>query len=237
MADILFYDYNSPYDIELDGLDVVEIILWFITMVLMAYIGYLFIQERRKVKNFKYVGYLFISLIGARVFRLISKFIIGYQYGDYQFEGELFVLQILYTLVSYFGLFFIYYYGEKEILTSSRHFFTILVVIVTIISILNYVFPILMVILTPLFILLMIVLPGVLIIGGSRVEGILRRKSYIVAFSILSIIFGIAFDIPEASIIWINVPGLPTICKILAPVLQILGTIGVRHGLTLEINE
>ena len=237
MAPILFYEYISPYNIRFDPLDIVEIIFWFITMGIMAYIGYLFVRDRRNVKNFKYIGYFFLSFVVARIFRLISKFIIGYEYGDYQFEGALFTCQIIYTLVSYFSFFFIYYYGEKEILTSSHHFFTTLVIVVTILSILNYIFTVIMVVLTPLFILMLIALPGVLIIHGSRVDGILRRKSFIVAFSTLAIIFGIAFDVPEAAVIWMNVPGLTTVSKILSPVLQILGTIGVRYGLTIEINE
>jgi hypothetical protein len=206
-------------------------------MAIMAISGYLFIRDRNEVKNFKFIGLFFLLFIVARVFRLISKFIIGYEYGDYQFEGALFLCQILYTLISYFGLFFIYYYGEREILTSSHHFFSTLVIIVTIISILNYIFPVIMIVLIPLFVLLMICLPGVLIISGSRVDGILRKKFFIVAFGILSIIFGVVFDVPETAIMWMNIPGLPTISKILAPTLQILGTIVVRYGLMLKVKE
>ena len=97
----------------------------------MGIMEILFILDGKKVKNFKYIGLFFLSYVIGRVCRLYSKFIIGYEYGDYQFEGPLFIFQFLYTIVTYFALFFVYYYGEKEVITKSHHIFTILVVVNT----------------------------------------------------------------------------------------------------------
>lgn len=237
MFEILFYEYISDYSIILDGLDNAEIVLWIISMIIMGIVGILFIRDTKEKKNFKYIGLFFLSFIFARVCRLFSKFVIGYEYGDYQFEGVLFIAQFLYTTISYFSLFFIYYYGENEILTKSHHFFTILVIVVTVLSILNYIFPILMIILTPLFLFLVFALPGVLIKHGRKVGGRLGTKSFISALGIILFIVGIIFDVPEVAFIWMSFPGFPNVLKILAPVLQIIGTIVVRYGFSKKVDD
>jgi len=237
VLEILFYEYIYESYIVLDGLDYAEIVLWIISMVVMAIVGLLFMLDMKKIKNFKYIGFFLFSFIIARVCRLYSKFVIGYEYGDYQFEGALFIAQFLYTTISYFSLFFIFYYGENEILTRSHHFFTILVIIVTVLSILNYIFPILMIILTPLFLFLVLALPSVLIKHGRKVGGRLGTKSLIAAFGIILFIVGVIFDVPEVAPIWMNFPGFPNVLKILAPVLQIMGPIVVRYGFAKKVDD
>jgi len=201
----------------------------------MLILGFSFLRFAKKVnKNSYYIGLFFFWFIAARICRLIAKFYIGYPYGFFEFEGNLFILALLYTLFSYIGLFFIYFFIERTILKKSRYFFSILVVVVTILSILNYIYPAAMVILTPLYIIVLFGLPIIFINLAIKSSGAVRKNALIVAIGIFLFELGIAFDIPEAASIWINVPGLPEFTKLASPVLQIIGCTLIWKGFPRE---
>jgi len=235
---ILFYEFISEGTIILDTFDYIEIVLWIISIIIMFIIGFVFLSYSRREpinKNFVYIGIFFFWFIASRICRLIAKFVIGYEYGFFEFEGTLLMLAIGYTITSYIGVFFIYFFLERTILKKTHYLFSTLVIVVTFLSILNYAYPIIMVILTPLYIGVLLALPGVFLNLARKTSGSVRKNALIVAFGIILFVLGVAFDIPEAASIWMNVPGLQSITKFASPSLQIVGTLLMWKGFPRDV--
>lgn len=180
--------------------------------------------------NAIYIGLFFLWFILGRIARLYAKFVVGYEYGFFEFTGILLTLAIIYTITTYIGLFFIYFYIERAIIKKTHYFFSILVIIVTVLSIINYQVPETMVLLAPLYVVVLLGLPLIFINLARQTQGSVRKNALSVAIGILCFEFGIAFDVPEAASIWINVPGLPLITQIASPILQIIGCILIWKG-------
>ncbi len=232
---MLLYEYISEYNIRFNALDYAEIVLWIISVVLMAVIGISFLKFGKKQnKNAYYIAIFFYLFIAGRISRLIAKFVVGYPYGFFEFTGVLFTLAFLYTVTTYVGLFFIYLFIERQILKKSHYFFSILVIVVTILSLLNYMYPIIMFILAPLYILVLLGLPIIFIVLGIKSSGDVRKNAFIIAIGIVMFEVGIAFDVPEAASIWINVPGMREITQFASPLLQIVGSILIWKGFPRE---
>ena len=238
MSEILFYEYISEYNITLDIFDYIEIGLWIITIIICAIMGLKFLKDSRTEalnKNFVYFGLFFYLFIAGRICRLIAKFIVGYEYGFFQFEGTLLLLAIGYTLFTYIGLFCVYFFLERVILKKTHFIFSFLVIVATILSIINYFEPIVMFILTPIYIVVLVCMPLVFINLARKSRGSVRKRALIVAIGFILWVLGVAFDIPEAASIWITVPGLPEITKFASPILQIVGIILLGKGFPREV--
>jgi hypothetical protein len=191
----------------------------------MTIVGAKFILDSKRKKlnrTFIFIGFFFVCFTIARIFRLIAEFIIGYEYGYYQFTGLLQIVEGAYTITSYIGLLAIYFFLEKTIVKKTHYLLSSLVIIETIVSILNYYIPELFVIMLALFLIMTLGLPAIFINVALKMPGIVRKKASIVAIGILFFIAGVAFDIPEGTSLWIGIPGFPDITRILAPSLHII---------------
>ena len=124
---MLFYEYSSDFNVKLDILDDIEIGLWITLCVILAYVGFSFIRDSRKSRMFVFMGLFFLLNIGTRIVRLISKFIVGHEYGNVIMEGPQLFLSYFYLSFTYLALFFYYIYLEKDVLKKSHHFFSIMV--------------------------------------------------------------------------------------------------------------
>jgi len=235
---ILFYEYISEYNVILDNLDYIEILLWAISIIIMFIIGTIFLIDVKKGtlnKVFIFVGLFFYWFIAGRICRLIAKFLVGYEYGFFEFEGVLLVLAILYTITTYAGLFFISYFFEKTYIKKTHFMFSVLVIVAAVLSIVNYEFPDIMLLLTPIYIIVLLGIPLVFINLAIKGSGSVRRKALMVAIGVIIFVLGIAFDVPEAAVIWMNVPGLPEFAKFASPIFQIIGIILLYFGFPREI--
>ncbi|MGV9172223.1 MAG: hypothetical protein ACOC44_15190 [Promethearchaeia archaeon] len=233
---MFLYRYISEYNIVLNELDYIEIALWFISIGVMAVLGIKYFQLAKRLnKNAVYIGLFFYFFIAGRICRLIAKFVIGYEYGFFEFTGMLLVLAILYTISTYIGLFFVYFFIEHGIVKKTHYIFSALVLVATILSIVNYAFPATMIILAPLYVVVLLGLPFIFINLAIKSSGSIRKNALIVAIGIILFAFGIAFDVPEAASIWMNIPGMPEVIKFASPVLQIVGSLMIYRGFPKEV--
>jgi len=235
---MLLYKFIAEFNIELNELDYIEIGLWILSIIIMFIIGLKFlIDVKNKVLGgiFIYVGLFFFWFIAARICRLISKFIVGYEYGFFQFGGLLLILAIIYTITSYAGLFFIAYFFERTTIKKTHFMFSVMVIVAIILSIINYFNPDVMIILTPIYIFVLLGIPLVFINLAIKASGEVRKKSLIVALGVILFVVGIAFDVPEAAAIWIEVPGMQDFTKFAAPCLQIGGVLLLNYGFPREV--
>jgi hypothetical protein len=233
---MLLYKYISEYNISLNQLDYIEIALWFISLGVMAVLGIKYFQLAKSLnKNAVYIGLFFYFFIAGRICRLIAKFVIGYEYGFFEFKGILLILAILYTLTTYIGLFFVYFFIEHGIVKKTHYIFSGLVIVATVLSIINYALPATMIILAPLYVVVLLGLPIIFINLAIKSSGSIRKNALLVAIGIILFEFGIAFDVPEAASIWINIPGMREFTKFASPSLQIVGSIMIYKGFPKEI--
>lgn len=231
---MLLYEYISEYNIQLDTLDYIEIVLWFICIGLLGVMGFKYIQLRSMNKNAIYISFFFFLFVASRISRLIAKFIVGYEYGFFEFTGILLTLAIIYTLTSYIGLFFVYFFIERSIIHKTHYFFSLLTIAVTILSIINYGYPATMIILTPLYIVVLLGLPLIFFNLAIKSSGSIRKNAITVAIGIILFVLGIAFDVPEAASIWITIHGMMEFTKFASPILQIIGSIMIYSGFPKE---
>jgi hypothetical protein len=143
--------------------------------------------------------YLFII---ARIFRLIVKF----HYGDPDIggtlEGEAFILESLYTIISYIGVFFLYFGFERSFLKKTHYFFSILTIIVTILSIIDFLTRSLTTITIILFIGLNLGIPLIYLYIAIKGSGNVRQKAIYVFIAYWCFAFSIAMDIPDGKVIF-----------------------------------
>jgi hypothetical protein len=233
---MLLYKYISEYNIVLNELDYIEIALWFISIGIMAVLGIKYFQLAKTLnKNAVYIGLFFYFFIAGRICRLVAKFIIGYEYGFFEFTGILLILAILYTFSTYIGLFFVYFFIEHGIVKKTHYFFSGLVISATILSIINYLFTATMIVLAPIYVVVLLGLPLIFINLAVKSSGSIRKNALLVAVGIIFFVFGVAFDVPEAASIWINISGMRQFTKFASPLLQIVGSLMIYKGFPKEI--
>ncbi len=236
---MLLYEYISPGVINLDMLDYIEIILWFISILVLAIIGIKFFLDVKKGvlnKTFNWVGAFFLWFIAGRICRLIAKFVIGYEYGYFAFKDTLLLLAIVYTITTYTGLFCIGFFFERNILKKTHYIYSCLVIAATILSIINYQIDV-MIILTPIYVVVLLGIPIVFLNLARKMSGNLRTKAIMVAIGVIIFVLGIAFDVPEAASIWIGIPGFQDFAKIGSPIFQIIGILLLNYGFPREISK
>ena len=222
---MLVYEYIGEFNIILGPLDYIEILLWMLVCIVFIYIGYQFILKAKDAEMFIFAGLFFFLTVGARIIRLIAKFVIGQEYGVINFVGIQLVLSFFFIMFTYLGLFFYYLYLERDSLKKSHHFFSIMVIINIIITILNYFFPELIIILVIVFLIAILGLPSCYIYIAKITSGSTRRRSLMMMGGLLLIIFGITLDAPTPSRLYVNIAFMPEFAMFGAPALQILGAI------------
>ena len=228
---MLLYEYVREFTITFTLFDYIELGLWILSMIIFALIAYSFFQHsREKNRMLIYPALFFFLYIIARIFRLIAKFVIGYPYGEYQFTGILFVLAVFYLIFAYTGLFLFYFFLERTTLNQTHYFFSGLVVVIIILSIVNYSIPI------PLFILFtlyLIMIFGValfyLYIASQSMEDA-RTRALLITAGLVFIAIGSGFDAPTVVHLLGGIDLLRIIMKFGAPLLLIFGALFVRRG-------
>ena len=226
---MLFYEFIGEFNVILDSLDFFEIILWVIVCIVFAYMGYKFILDSKETSMFVFIGLFFVLAIGGRIIRLIAKFIVGHVYGDFSFEGIQVILAFSFLMFTYLAVFFYYLYLERDILKKTHHFFSIIVLIDITLSILNYFIPELFVLLTIIFLILVLVVPGCYIYVAWISTGDIRRNALLMMIGLMLIIFGLTLDSPTTAGLYVKIPFMPEFAKFGAPSLQILGAILYRY--------
>ena len=81
-----------------------------------------------------------------------------------------------------------------------------------------------------LFVIVVTGLPIIFLNLGLKTSGALRKNCFFVAIGIILSACGVAFDIPEARVYWIGIPGFLEVIKFVAPMLQIGGCIFLGIG-------
>ncbi len=226
---MLFYEYIADFNVALDFLDGIEISLWIILCIVLAYVGLSFIKDVKKSKMFVFMGLFFLLNIGTRIVRLISKFIVGQEYGNVTMEGPQLFLSYFYLAFTYLALFFYYIYLERDVLKKSHHFFSIMVILVIIISIINYFIPEAMIILIIPFLIAVLGVPGCYLYVAKISTGQVRKYAILMFLGLFLLLFGITLDAPTTSKVWVNVPFMPEFANIGAPSTQILGVILYKY--------
>jgi len=231
---MLAYRYIEDFNLILIPLDYFEIVLWILLCGVLGMISYLFIKESKKNKMFIYPALFFILNIGARIIRLIAKFSIGHPYGFKDFEGIQLILCIIYLLCTYLALFFYYIYLEKDLLKPTHHFFSIMVIIVIVLSFFNYLIPIMFFILIIPFLIAVLGVPGCYLYIAKISTEKKRVHALLMMIGLLLFIFGISFDAPTTAYFWKNVPSMEEFAQFSSPLLQIFGAIIFRYAFYLE---
>jgi hypothetical protein len=228
---MFFYQYVSEYNILLTPLDIIAIILWIISIFILAAIGFTFYKDSQKLnKMFLSLALFFLLFSVSRILRITAKYIIGYPYGMTDFRGTLLVLAILFNTISYFGIFMYYLYVEGNVLRKTYHIMSGLVIVVVILSFITYFIPDTIFILTVPYLIVILGLPVVYAYLAIITEGSVRKNALLVMAGALLFLLGNAFDVPSIAKIIAGIPGLPEIAQISAPPLQIVGAIMIRMG-------
>jgi hypothetical protein len=205
-------------------------------------VGFLFIKDYRKreTKYFFWISLYFFLFTVARSFRLIVKFYIGepvWNIGDPapDLQGMIGLLETIYTILSYIGLFFIYYAMESTTVKKTHYFFSIWVWIVCIVSILDFIIDniFLYTINLIFFLVLVLGIPLIFLNLAIKSSGSVRRSALSVFIGILLFILSVAMDIPDGKPVFGALP--PVIVSIAAPTCTILSCIFFRKGFTTEV--
>ncbi len=216
-------------------------ILWIVSIVFLLAVGILFVKDYRKSKTkyFFWISLYFFLFTVARGLRLIVKFYIGepaYILGSTQapqLTGTAWVLESAYTIVSYIGLFFIYYAMESTVVKKTHYFFSIWVWVVTAISMIDFVTRALTAINVILFLVLVLGLPLIFLNLAIKSRGSVRRNAFLVFIGILFFILSVAFDIPDGKPIFGALPA--EILAIVPPICAIVSCLFFRKGFSTEV--
>lgn len=220
--------------VELGIVEYLELSLWIVSMGVMLVVGILFVKDYKKLENtyFLWLSMFFFLFIVAKILRIIVRFYIGEPPPGDPLTGDAFILESVYTIVSFMGLFFVYYALEKNTIKKTHYFFSTVVWITAIASIIDFITRSLLFITGVLFVITILGLPIIFIYLGLRSNGAVRRNSFIVAGGIIMVILSIAMDIPDARVIFI-LPEL--VLAIVPPALLIMGCILLRMGFQTKI--
>lgn len=216
--------------IALGPIQIIELSLWITSCVGLGIVGTFFILEYRNEKNkfFLWISLYFYLFIIARIFRLIVRFYYGDPPLGGTIEGTAFVLESIYTVVSFAGLFMVYYALEKDVIKKTHYLFSIVVWITTIVSIIDFIRRDLLWLTMPFFLVTVLGVPLIYISLAVKSSGAVRKKAVLVFTGIALFILGVIFDIPDAQFLWVAIP--PDILGILAPCCHIISCFFLRKG-------
>jgi len=187
---------------------------------------------------FFWISLFFYLFIIARILRLIVKFVIGeppYIPGELApvLEGDAFILESIYTIISYIGLFFIYYAMEKNIVKKTHFMFSILVCVTCVVSIVDFITRDLLWLTMPFFIATVLGLPIIFIVLAIKSSGSVRKNAIFVVIGLVLFILGIAMDIPDAKAILGTWPS--EFLLLAPPIFQIIALYFFRKGFQTRI--
>lgn len=233
---MLFYNYISEFQIELNTFDYIELIGWIIVCVEMSAVALYFSSLGKQNKRAYFIGLFFALFVGSRICRIIARFLVGESSGGAVTLGgspTLLTLQMLYNMFSYIGLFFLYYVLESGVLKKTHYFFSFIVIVAIILSFVQYAIDIFFIML-PVYAIALLGLPIIFFNLAIKTSAAIRRNSLLVAFGILLFEIAIIIDIPEASQFWDFLMGLDQILRIVAPFMQIVGIYMIMKGFPKE---
>lgn len=220
--------------VVLGPIEYTEIVLWLISMGILAVTGALFVRDYKRLNNkyFLRISFFFFLFILAKMFRLIVRFYIGEPTPGQPLEGDAFILESVYTIVSYIGLFFVYYALEKDVVKKTHFFFSILVWVTCVVSIIDFITRSLLFVTVILFIATVFGLPLIFLGLAIKSSGVVRRNSIIVAIGVIILFLSIATDIPDGRVIFM---WPPLILAIVPPTLLIISCLFLRTGFKTKI--
>ena len=126
------------------------------------------------------------------------------------------------------GLFFIFFGLERTILKRTHYIFSIVVWIFLLVSVIDLIIRKIFFITMVLFIFTIGGLPLIFLNLARNSSGSVRKTAIIATIGVLLFEVGIAFDIPDARILWV---GIPDIFLAIAPAsMQILSILFLRKG-------
>jgi len=228
------------YEVTLGPLQLTEITLWIISMVCLVIVGILFVKDYRKNNNiyFFWLSLYFFLFTIARSLRLIVKFYIGepaWSAGQPapELTGMAWILESAYTILSYIGLFFIYYAMESTFIKKTHYFFSIWVWVVTAISLIDFVTRTLTAINVILFLVLVMGLPVIFLNLAIKSSGSVRKNALIVFVGILLFILSVGMDIPDGKVLFGVLPA--EVLAIVPPVCAITSCYFFRRGFKTEM--
>ena len=106
-----------------------------------------------------------------------------------------------------------------------------------ILTIVNYFIPEAIIILIIPFIIAVLGVPGCYLYVAWISTGDVRKNAILMFLGLLLFIFGITFDAPTTTRIWVNVPLLPEFSKFGAPILMIIGALLYRYSFHLQEKD
>ncbi|MFO8017571.1 MAG: hypothetical protein R6U96_02965 [Promethearchaeia archaeon] len=113
---------------------------------------------------------------------------------------------------------------------QTHYIFSILVIVVIILSIVNYSVPVPLYILAPLYIIMIFGVAVFYLYIASQSMGDARTRALLITAGLVLIVFGSGFDAPTVVHLLAALPFTRIFMKFSAPTLLILGTILVRKG-------
>ena len=202
---------------------------------LLAIVGIFFFMDSRKMNNkfYLWVSLFFFLFIPARICRIVVRFVLGEPPIGDVFTGEVLVVQILYMFFAIAGLFFIFFGLERTLLKKTHYLFSVVVWIFWTVSVIDLIIRQIFFITMALFMFTIWGLPVIFLNLARKSSGTVRKNAITVTVGVLLFEFGIAFDIPDARILWV---GIADIFLAVAPaIMQILAVIILRKGFHSEL--
>lgn len=192
--------------------------------------GIIYFLDSRKMNNkfYLWISLFFFLFIPARICRIVVRFVYGEPPVGDVFTGEILILQIFYMGFAISGLFFIFFGLERTILKRTHYIFSIVVWIFLLVSVIDLIIRKIFFITMVLFIFTIGGLPLIFLNLARNSSGSVRKTAIIATIGVLLFEVGIAFDIPDARILWV---GIPDIFLAIAPAsMQILSILFLRKG-------
>ncbi len=213
----------------------VEISLWLACISFLGIVGSLFVRDYLKNKNqyFFWISLFFYLFVIARIIRLIVRFYIGEPPIGETLEGDAFVLESIYTILSYIGLFFVYFAIERTLFKKSHYFFSIVVWVTCVISIIDFVTRALFYLNILFFVITVAALPLIFIGLAIKSSGSVRTNAIYVAIGVLLFILAIALDIPDGRILFYPLGEI--FLAIVPPVLMMVAIVIMRRGFQTKV--
>ncbi len=213
----------------------VEISLWFVTIAFLGIVGALFVRDYLKNKNqyFFWISMFFFLFVIARIIRLIVRFYIGEPPVGDPLTGDAFVLESIYTIVSYIGLFFVYFALERTLVKKSHYFFSIVVWICCVISIIDFITRAIFVLNVIFFVTTVACLPLIFIGLAIKSSGSVRTNAIYVAVGVLMFILAIALDIPDGRVLFYPLGEI--LLAIIPPALMTVAIVILRRGFQTKV--
>lgn len=204
--------------------------MWTISIIVLFIVGLNFIKDYKSTENkyFFWISMFFFLFIIARILRLIVRFYIGEPPPGEPLTGTAFILESIYTIISFIGLSQVYYALESTIIKKTHYAFTILVWVTCAISIIDFITRSLLYITIPFFIATVLGLPLIFLGLAINSSGSVRKNALLVAFGVVLFVLSIAMDIPDGRVIFGTLPDL--ILATVPPGLAIISCVILRRG-------